>query len=440
MCDTFVAMPAATADGSVIFGKNSDREPNEAQCLEYHPARRYPAGQSVRCTYREIPQVRETHPVLLCRPFWMWGAEIGANEQGVAIGNQAVFTKMPYRRSGGLTGMDLLRLALERAASAEAALEVMVQLLADYGQGGLCGYEDRRFVYHNSFLIADPAQAWVLETADALWAAKQVRDFYAISNGLTIGAEFDRAHPALIKTARRKGWLKKGEDFHFARCYSDRVYTTFSAARQRRRQAESLLRQRSGHIDAGAAMTHLRDHGAAGFRPDRDWLSQRICAHAGNPLTRHATQTTGSLIAHLKKERHTVWVTGTAGPCTAVFKPVWFHGAVLPDTGPPPGKRFDPAALWWRHESLHRAVLVDFETRLTAFQEERDALEQSIRDAAAAPGSDLFSRTENAFRQAEIRTATWVQRVQTVPVRKKPALLYRQYWQRQNKKAGFRMG
>jgi dipeptidase len=36
MCDTFVALPAVTPDGSVIFGKNSDREPNEAQALEYH--------------------------------------------------------------------------------------------------------------------------------------------------------------------------------------------------------------------------------------------------------------------------------------------------------------------------------------------------------------------------------------------------------------------
>lgn len=25
-CDTFVALPDATADGSVVFGKNSDRE------------------------------------------------------------------------------------------------------------------------------------------------------------------------------------------------------------------------------------------------------------------------------------------------------------------------------------------------------------------------------------------------------------------------------
>ena len=35
MCDTFLALQPVTEDGAVLFGKNSDREPNEAQILEY---------------------------------------------------------------------------------------------------------------------------------------------------------------------------------------------------------------------------------------------------------------------------------------------------------------------------------------------------------------------------------------------------------------------
>lgn len=202
MCDTFIALSSVTEDRSVIFGKNSDREPNEAQSLEYHPARTYGADQTLQCTYLKIPQARTTYAMILSRPFWMWGAEMGSNEKGVVIGNEAVFTRLPRSLEGGLTGMDLLRLGLERGATAQAALDVIVGLLADYGQGGVCGYEDKSLTYHNSFIIADSTEAWVLETAGPVWAALKVSDYYTISNCLSIGENFDRSHPDLIDTAR----------------------------------------------------------------------------------------------------------------------------------------------------------------------------------------------------------------------------------------------
>ncbi len=434
MCDTFVALPSATADGALIFGKNSDREPNEAQVLEYHPAADHPPGAKVRCTYIEIPQTSATNEVLLSRPFWMWGAEMGANQHGVVIGNEAVWSRMPLNRGAALTGMDLLRLSLERAASAQQALEVMVQLLADHGQGGICGFEDKKATYHNSYIIADPGEAWVLETAGPLWAAIKVRDVYAISNGFTIGEQLDEQHPDLIETARRNGWLKRGETFHFAHCYADWFYHTFTACRHRRRRSLNSLKEERQRFDLRAAMGLLRDHGTADYRPDRHLLVDRLCAHAANPVSRHATQSTGSFIAHLMPRSRTYWATGTSAPCTGVFKPLWFEGPVLPSLGVPTG-RCDRESWWWRHERLHRAVLLDFSARLAAFCDDRAHLEeQFLRQATET--TDPWGCTQSAFARAATAREEWLARVQDMPLRRRPLAYYRLYWRRQNRKAG----
>lgn len=154
MCDTIVALGNSTADGKVLFAKNSDREPNEAHELVIIPHAHHKVGEKVKCTYIEIAQVEETYQVLLAKPFWIWGAEMGANEFGVTIGNEALFTRDPYGKEPGLIGMDFLRLALERSKTAHAAMMTIVELLEKYGQSGNCGFAHKMF-YHNSFLICD---------------------------------------------------------------------------------------------------------------------------------------------------------------------------------------------------------------------------------------------------------------------------------------------
>ena len=93
------------------------------------------------------------------------------------IGNEAVWNILSdpsHDLISRLLGMDLLRLGLERGRSAREALGVITELLARHGQGGQCSDIVPDFSYHNSFLIADRTEAWVLETADIFWVAERV--------------------------------------------------------------------------------------------------------------------------------------------------------------------------------------------------------------------------------------------------------------------------
>lgn len=185
-CDTLVALGPRTAGGATLFAKNSDRPPTECQPLLYAPRQAHPPGAELRCQYLTVPQARETLGVLGSRPWWLWGFEHGVNECRVAIGNEALQARESPAETG-LLGMDLVRLGLERGRTAAEAKRVITDLLERFGQGGSASVDtDRR--YHNGFLIADPSEAWVVETFGPHWVARRVAGAAAISNLYSIEA------------------------------------------------------------------------------------------------------------------------------------------------------------------------------------------------------------------------------------------------------------
>lgn len=369
VCDTLVSL---TPDG-VLFAKNSDRDPNEAQIPRWVPAGDHgPAPDDVECTWVSIPQVPRTHAVLLSQPWWMWGAEMGANEHGVVIGNEAVFTNQPLGEPA-LLGMDLLRLALERAADAHEAVGVIVDLLERHGQGGPCSHERPGFSYHNSFLVADPHGAIVLETAGSYWATEQVSGRgRSISNGLSIDGFADRFTST---TAER---------------------TTSCTLRRSRTQPAAETA-----IDVADMFVALRDHGG-GPSPvwaEIDGAMAAPCVHAGGRVS--SSQSTASWVSDLRADPlH--WVTATSAPCTSTFHPVRVEQPVddRATFGPAPTNRFDPASRWWSHELLHRRALRDHTTSIAAFASRRDALE---RDWIGLPPD-----TESAFAHSANMEQRWL--------------------------------
>lgn len=330
MCDTLVALGNATADGSIIFGKNSDRPFNEVQLITYSPKMSFEKGDMLKCTYIEIPQVSETYAVLLSQPYWMWGAEMGTNEYGVVIGNEAVYTHEPLRNIG-LLGMDLLRLGLERAKTAREAMEKIIDLLEKFGQGGGCAFDDPSWLYHNSFIIADPKEAFVLETADVWWIVEKVKDIRSISNSITIRGKGDRRKKGIIQHAIEKGYCKKEDDFDFAITFSGASKSSIPSPHSREGKAIILLKESLGKITPKLMMEFLREHEAG------------ICMHG-------AFESTGSQVSHLREgEKSIHWFTGTTLPCVSIYKPYAFPIEGQKYYDPRPYPMIDPDWFWLKH-------------------------------------------------------------------------------------------
>ena len=66
----------------------------EVQEIVFCPGQKFRPGERLRCSYIEIAQAEQTLAVVLSKPSWMWGAEMGANSAGVVIGNEAVWNRL----------------------------------------------------------------------------------------------------------------------------------------------------------------------------------------------------------------------------------------------------------------------------------------------------------------------------------------------------------
>ena len=333
MCDTLVALGNSTREGHVIFGKNSDRPSSEAQLITYWPAMHHSKEEMVQCTYIAIPQVSETYAILMSQPFWMFGCEIGCNEHGVVIGNEAVHTKEPLK-SSGLLGMDLLRLGLERAKTALEAVKVITSLLESFGQGGNCSFTPPEWLYDNSYIIADCKEAYVLETADKWWILENVKDVRSISNNLSIRGKGDKRRKGIIQHAIEKGYCKDDNDFDFAMIFSDPQIPNGFSPYSRDGCTLNMLNQNKGQITEKLMMEFLREHDVG------------ICMHG-------SFQSASSQVSILKDKgfKSIHWFTGSPLPCLSTFKPYIFPVGKEIVLKPGPYPNVDSGWFWAKHST-----------------------------------------------------------------------------------------
>ena len=429
MCDTLAALTAVTRDRTVLFAKSADCEVNEANAVIRVPRQTHLPGEMVRITHLVIPQAPVTHELILTKAFWTYGCEVGVNELGLCMGEEAVFTTEMHEERDGIIGPDLMRIGLERSRTCREAIDVMTRLLEEYGQGGSAELKGNSH-FDSSFLMSDTAEAWILETAGRRWAARRVTEAASISNLLTIRTDWDRCSAAdgTRGTAPRLDW---------AAAFGQPDVPPTLGAPDRCRITGAALDRARGAITARTIFDLMRHHGD-GYHPATAPVHSNVCIHAG-PQKDRWWQADGVMAADVKGDDILVWVTGTSGNCVSIFKPL-FLGIDLPDIGPVPTERFDPSSLWWKHELLHRRAMADFDRLVPEIRRDFDDLENVFLSEAPAirAGSTAVKRefVDSCFRRALRATEAWIERLRARSDLRFDDPGYRAMWAKVNAAAG----
>jgi secernin len=338
VCDTLCVVGAH----GTVFGKNSDRPVPEPQVVEPFGARA--GGGTMRTQYLELDDLG-AHALLGSRPTWLWGLEHGVNEHRVAIGNERVWTvDDPAVAPPALIGMDLVRLGLERATTADEALGVLTRLLCEHGQGGIADAEHDE-AYWSSFLVADPLGGWVLETSGTTWAARPVEDGAAISNRISLRTDWTRASADVPTGADFDAWRDPATPTELAdgRLAATRTCVASGAAAATPEAVVATLRHH-GELPWGAPGDDPADVSPPP-EPGQGWNGVTVCMHVRGRMTTNA-----SMVAQLPASPDAplrAWMA-VGSPCVSVYFP----------TFPPAGV---PAALaeertWHRFAALRDRV------------------------------------------------------------------------------------
>jgi hypothetical protein len=305
---------------------------------------------------------------------------MGINARGVVIGNEAVFSRWKPARDGVL-GMDILRLALEEAATAAEAVDFIAHFVETRAQGGNGAYKGKLF-YDNSYLVADFTDAWIIETAGQRWAARRLTAPAAISNSYSLTEDFERSDPV---TARER---KPG--YSWKRRVGSRLYGLNTRGDFRR--ACSLERIGTPGLTIETVLAALRSHG-----PRVNGM-QSVCMHGGG-LVNNATTASMVVELHAAERRAVIWFTASPAPCLSLYRPaVLENGSFCPLWVDYDYKEGGLAAeeYWKQRRSatrlLQRSALHDFE-----FAARRDAAQGklvSLMAGRAGPAEDAGVRDE----------------------------------------------
>jgi secernin len=257
--DMVVALPRATADHVTLFGHNCNRPVGEPRALERVPGRTFETGERIRTPHLSLPQVRSTLTVLAARFAGRWGYSHGLNERGVAAGTTSVKTRV-LNDVPGLTGPDLVRLALERSATALQAVDVVTDLISRHGPGVSAAEEDEG---DPVLMLADGHEAYLLSACSTYWVVQEVREVRAQSDVCQLRQDWDRISPGLADLAISRGWWPDdGSKLDFGAALVGEEALSGTGLRRWGR-ATVVLEQHNGQLDTATVRRLLAEIGEA---------------------------------------------------------------------------------------------------------------------------------------------------------------------------------
>lgn len=219
-CTSLIAAPGATTDGGSMITYAADSHTLYGalyrQAAADHPegAMRPVVEWDTGKLLGEIPEVRHTY------------STIGnMNEHGLTIAESTWGGRPELEGSGLIDYGSLIYITLQRAKTAREAVDVMTELVDEYGYASS----------GESFSIADPNEVWIMELigkgkADkgAVWVARRVPEGHISGH-----ANHSRIHQFplndpntlyskdVIDFARQQGYYTgKDKDFSFSRAYA----------------------------------------------------------------------------------------------------------------------------------------------------------------------------------------------------------------------------
>ena len=220
-CTNFIVGKKASADGSVIVSYSADSY-GMFGWLYHYPAATHPDGAMRDIhdwdTGKYLGQIKEAKQT--------YNVVGNMNEYQVTIG-ETTFGGRPelVDTTGIMDYGSLIYVALQRSRTAKEAIKVMTDLVKEYGY----------YSSGESFSIADPNEAWIMEMIGkgpgikgAVWVAVRIPD-----DCIAAHANQSRIHkfnlndkdnclysPDVISFAREKGYFDgKNSDFSFADAY-----------------------------------------------------------------------------------------------------------------------------------------------------------------------------------------------------------------------------